>query len=284
MDATPQPTPPASNQVPNEVASNSTKSVNCVVCGYSLAGLPLDGKCPECGTDVAQSMRGFLIQFASKQYQNEVYQGLRIVLIGILVTIVVSILGFVAGMVVSVGGAAGSLGYSFTLISQGATFLVSLAIGWGYWRLTELDPQFTGTENPASARKLVRIGSVGQIGCGLLVFILSAVSSMTTPTMAANILAGGVSLISLGFWALQFFAMMNYTGWLASRVPDAQIHKRTLTYRWLLPLISIVGAIVLMLGPLVALILYWNLLDRMRKHMKAIIETGEPAQLPGTLA
>jgi hypothetical protein len=43
--------------------------------------------------------------------------------------------------------------------------------------------------------------------------------------------------------------------------------------------LATVGAL-LLLGPLVALVLYWNLLHRMRKHLKAIVETGEPAQLP----
>lgn len=33
----------------------------------------------------------------------------------------------------------------------------------------------------------------------------------------------------------------------------------------------------LFLGPLIALIIYWNLLDRMRKHLKSILATGRPA-------
>jgi len=45
-------------------------------------------------------------------------------------------------------------------------------------------------------------------------------------------------------------------------------------------LLFTIGAFFLLLGPLIALILYWNLLDRMRKHLIAIEKTGEPAQLP----
>jgi hypothetical protein len=52
-------------------------------------------------------------------------------------------------------------------------------------------------------------------------------------------------------------------------------------YRWLLPLIAVVGAVALFLGPLVALIMYWNLLDRMRKHLKSIVANGQPASLRG---
>lgn len=53
-------------------------------------------------------------------------------------------------------------------------------------------------------------------------------------------------------------------------------------YRWLLPVIYVVGAIVV-IGPLIALVMYWNLLDRVRKHLKSIEATGMPAELPGRL-
>jgi hypothetical protein len=33
------------------------------------------------------------------------------------------------------------------------------------------------------------------------------------------------------------------------------------------------------LGPLVALVLYWNILDRFRKHVKSILTVGTPATL-----
>jgi ACR3 family arsenite efflux pump ArsB len=68
--------------------------------------------------------------------------------------------------------------------------------------------------------------------------------------------------------------------WLARRVPDQWIVKRATTYRWLLPVLTTVGVLLIGLGPLIALVLYWNLLDRMRKHLKAIVATGAPADLP----
>lgn len=43
--------------------SNQSSSVHgpggiqCVKCGYDLAGTPLGGQCPECGTDIITSMR-----------------------------------------------------------------------------------------------------------------------------------------------------------------------------------------------------------------------------------
>jgi hypothetical protein len=94
-----------------------------------------------------------------------------------------------------------------------------------------------------------------------------------------SILTGIVSLLSMIAWAVQFFAMMLYTRWLGSRVPDQWIIKRTKTYMWLLPLLTTVGVVLVGLGPIIALVLYWNLLDRMRKHLKSIESSGAPASL-----
>lgn len=74
-------------------------------------------------------------------------------------------------------------------------------------------------------------------------------------------------------------AMRGLHPWLATRVPDYFIVKRTKTYMWLLPVLYIPGAALIGLGPLIALVLYWNLLDRLRKHVKSIIKHGGPARL-----
>jgi hypothetical protein len=76
-------------------------------------------------------------------------------------------------------------------------------------------------------------------------------------------------------------AMLTQARFLGRRVPDRVIVDRAGRYRWLLPLISVVGVCLVYLGPLIALILYWNLLDRLRKHVKMIQTAGRPAELKG---
>ncbi len=39
----------------------STIDAPCVHCGYDLRGLPANGRCPECGTAIARSIRGDLL-------------------------------------------------------------------------------------------------------------------------------------------------------------------------------------------------------------------------------
>jgi hypothetical protein len=257
----------------------------CVQCGYNLRGLPYAGKCPECGIPVQDSLRGILLQFASSEYLAKLNQGLSLVLNGILLMIILNVLSFFVG-------ATGAGGSQIVLAIAGLQLLPSIMILLGYWKYTEPDPGFVGTELPGAARKIMRITVVVQAICTALGFVVQIVllSSVTagvaTPGNNAAIAIGGlvllVSLASIAAWGVQFFATMKYTGWIATRVPDALIMKRARTYMWLLPLIGIVGIIVI-IGPLIALVLYWNLLDRLRKHVKSIRGTGAPAALKGAL-
>lgn len=245
----------------------------CITCGYDLIGLPVGGVCPECGTLAADSLRGILLQFASPDYLRSVRLGLSLVLSGILIWVVVIVVS-VLGQIYFKGGR------EFGLIMQAASLADQVLILVGYLRLTVLDPQFTGTESPTSARAILRIAVLIQIGLSLLTTaLLLAAGSAPSPGVAAIFMA--LSAAGLAASAVQFFAMMRYARWLARRVPDDRIIRRTQVYMWLLPLLTTVGCLAIGLGPLVALILYWNLLDRLRKHLKSIERTGNPATLKG---
>lgn len=89
-----------------------------------------------------------------------------------------------------------------------------------------------------------------------------------------------LGIVSVIAWAVLFFAVMRYTRWVAGRVPDQWIVRRTKTYMWLLPVLNTLGILLIGLGPIIALVLYWNLLDRLRKHTKSIVASGAPAALP----
>mgnify|MGYP003387908006 FL=1 len=95
-----------------------------------------------------------------------------------------------------------------------------------------------------------------------------------------SIVVGVVSFIA---WIVQFFAMMRYIRTMAERIPDAYLVTRSKRYMWLLPLLQTVGLLLVGLGPLFALVMYWNLLDRLRKHLKAILRGEGSAQLKGML-
>lgn len=258
----------------------------CVKCGYDLVGLPVTARCSECGLPVVDSLKGTLVQHASPEYLRTVLSGLNFILNGILLMIVVQVISIFGGVALGMSGAPATR-HSIEILAAGLALIPTLIIILGYWRYTEPDPGFLGQEKPDSARNVLRISVVIQ---AILQVVGLVAQFFGIQGGLGGALAGGavsilvvlailLALASLAAWAVQFFATMRYTRWLAQRVPDAFIIKRTKTYSWLLPLICFLGAFCMMLGPLIALVLYWNLLDRMRKHFKAIQATGHPAPL-----
>lgn len=256
-----------------------TARIGCHSCGYSLIGAPVASRCPECGSPVTDSMRGILLQFAGQGYLRQLLTGHSWVLNGILVQILAWAARVIVGAVAGVSGS-GAASLVATAISAVGT-LITIWIFLGYLKMTEVDPQFTGEDRPDRDRRITRIASICSIVFGGIVIIIS-LGVQVSPTAlgdAGTIIADVATLGGFLALAVQFFGMMGYQQWLGRRIPDQWISRRAKTYRWLLPLLATVGALVL-IGPLIALVMYWNLLDRMRKHLKSIVKTGAPATLP----
>ncbi len=277
-------TPPA---VPSSGASSLLVDGdrNCVKCSYNIRGLPIAGKCPECGTDVAMSLKGVLLQYASPEYLATIRSGLGLVLNGILLYIVYFLLSIVIGLVV--GATAGGLPRGFMLLLAVLGTAVQGMILFGYWKYTQPDPGFIGREMPDTARKIVRIAVIIQGAAAVIALPAQLGANFGGAgglAAAIGVLIMIVGFVSFAAWIMGFFGIMRYTDWMARRIPDQFVIARVKLYIWLLPVIAVVGLVVFGLGPLIALVMYWNLLDRMRKHLKAIHVSGQPAELPRRLA
>ncbi len=253
----------------------------CIQCAYLLRGLPTSGKCPECGTEVAMSLREPMLGSASLDYVRKVNSGLNFVLYGILFLVLMMILSIGA---VFVMGAANA-----QLAMHAAGLIGSIMIYMGYWYYTQPDPGQVAEEKQRAARKVIRIVVAIQAVVALAHLVLGLIFGYNAPPGvrgaapgaappdAIALVIGALGIASAVAWIIQYFAVMRYTRWLASRVPDRWIVKRTKVYMWLLPVLSTVGTLVIV-GPLIALILYWNLLDRLRKHTRAVL-AGKPRVL-----
>ncbi len=266
----------------------------CFKCSYNLKGLPIMGVCPECGMPVQDSLKGILLRFASPEYLATIRSGLSLILNGIILSIVVGVGSILVSLVfafkvaaaVRTGTTVGT-GDALAICIGIANLVPTAMIFLGYWRFTQPDPGFVGLERPDSARKIIRIAigvqaafQVVHLAFGLIATVLSRGSAISD---LIKTFAAILSFASLAAWAVQFFAMMLYLRWLAARLPDLFVLKRSKTYMWLLPLLGTVGVVVF-IGPIVALVLYWNLLDRVRKHLRSIAESGQLAPLAGTTA
>ena len=70
--------------------------------------------------------------------------------------------------------------------------------------------------------------------------------------------------------AAKFFAAMLYLRWLAPRFPDAVIDARARLLMWLCPLLVTVGTLLCLMGPIIALVLYWSLLNSVQTEINRI--------------
>ena len=70
---------------------------------------------------------------------------------------------------------------------------------------------------------------------------------------------------------VQFFAGMIYLRRLAERIPSPEIARLAKTRMIACPIWATVGAILLFLGPLIALVLYYRLLRLVRIELARIV-------------
>lgn len=252
------------------------RDVHCSKCGYSLKTLPLDGKCPECGASIEDSWRSSLHN-ASTPYLQKLRGGLSLVLNGILLQVILGVAGFLIGL--AMPSAIGTLQPIFNVLGVAVAVMVLI----GYFKYSDAEPDVKEPETIASQRSMLRGAIVVQMALTVVSLAIALIMNAGTATLPLMVASTIVGLVSLLAWIVGFIAMMNYTHWIASRIPDLDIQKRALRFRWLLPVISILGLLLLGLGPLIALVMYWNLLDQVRKHIKTIMASHDALRIGGKL-
>lgn len=251
-------------------------AINCVICSYNLEGLSQDGLCPECGTPVERSISGDELVSSSPNYVQSLRKGSFL----IIAAIVVYLLNFVVSMVLAFTttlanpSAAQTFG-ALDVVSTLVNFIAAVMTLIGWWFFSAPDPRLSGVHAGSTARLWVRIAITAQavltlISMVLTVWIAATMNNTNTIPLAlatAMMLIGLINFVATGVW---FFASMLYLRWMAPRIPNAKVYKRAKTLMWLGPLLVTVGALCLMIGPLVALVLYWNMIYWVWKDLKII--------------
>lgn len=108
----------------------------------------------------------------------------------------------------------------------------------------------------------------------------NAITSQGGSLGVVEIMAIAAILVNTVAWIIGFFAQMYYVRWLAPRIPSERVYKRAKLLTWLGPVIHIFGMLCMGIGPLIALVLYWNMLEWVRKDIKALRARLNAAQAP----
>lgn len=296
---------PASSSVPTTSAAaiappseaNPTiiaDSTPCRGCGYDLAGLAMDGACPECNKPVAHSVDGYLLVRSSPEYLRSIHRGLLIVIISSVTSIGVNLVLVAVGVTLFLIGLAqpgrfglfSGLGDSkLTGALLACTALVTSGLSiWGWYLFSSPEPGVLSTEKGQRARMIVRVsaiiaGIMAVLATGLRLFpgfVPTRVSFNTGVFQPAQVIGAVVGLTTLLASAVLFFSAMTFVRWLAPRIPDVKLANTANTYMWLLPVIYVVGSC-LVVGPFVTQVMYLILLEQFRRRIKAILVGLSPA-------
>jgi hypothetical protein len=186
---------------------------------------------------------GNLLEFSSAEYVNSLHRGVVLVLIAMILRVIVSVLGIVGMItVVAIMSSTGAAPPALMNSVQIWMFIILLPISGmtliGWWLFSRPDPAIMGAETGQRPRMIIRV------------------------TVSITGLAETV----------QFFASVLYIKWLAPRIPDKALADKAKTYLWLLPLIYVLGAICVGLGPIAASIIYLLMLNTVRMRLQSILK------------
>ena len=210
----------------SQAASPIDVDILCVHCGYNLRGLTSDGRCPECGGAIADSMRGELLRFADVEWLTKLRLGVALKLWAVG-------LGILFGVgSVAIGFATGSTGAEMALTVIAT--LGSAALGlWGTWCITASDPRLSLSEQSVTLRKVIRACAVAGLASGVHEYSGAGVVAASEALSVVLIAVGGIGSLA-GFVAT--YAELFYLRRFVRRVPDPALAKSTTRLIWVVPI------------------------------------------------
>ena len=258
----------------------------------SLAGIPSPNFCPGCGCQLLGSpvpggSSNDRTTLVASDSLRTMHKGLGIILACMLCYVPVGL--FTGGMVLLTQNNVLSM-QSVQILNMFISLPIFAISLWGYWRATEKHQSRTAPKEYEAARRFARTWLQVHIMFGIVNFIANITILTLWPPDYKNPMAMSkgpmlwvmllIGIPATVVWLFQFITFMQYLRLLAGRIPDGDIVRRADMYLWFLPLLSTVGILACGIGPILATVLYWRLLSRVRKHIASILATGGPAGLP----
>lgn len=256
------------------------KIVNeCFWCDYDLSNTAPDSKCPECGVPVFASIGQGVLATVPYEKLKTIHDGMKFVTVLILVYIVTVVATMVVLGAATVSATLSNTSMHIMVVIAAIvnnTILLAIVYGWHMFSapLTEIPRQLDANDRRTFLRTMNWIFAVTTVATLLLALIPTNYSSTAAPT-AVDIISGLLSLASVVIMLIYFIAQVRYVEWIAKLVRNRKMERRAKHLVWSGPLISILGFIILFIGPLIALILYWNMIEYTRRDLKKIVQRAE---------
>lgn len=253
----------------------------CIRCAYNLVGLPVEGKCPECGLAIERSCgvespadfpSDCLRSIASGILWMQASAAAGALILGLMVIgVFFGLLLLVKDFLKDPFGGGSSVWPHMGLLVVGLVAMVVLAITSCCGAMMFTAAGSSGAETNESTRDRVAVRMIAVIQCGLNLVVIG------TPLLWESALEslGGffvfLMALSLLLQLVQVVAATSRAGWLFSRIQSSRGVARARTYVVLLPVLMIFGSIVL-IGPLVAMFMHFRLLSRLRYELESVLD------------
>ena len=250
---------------------------DCFWCKYSLDNIDPSSKCPECGVPVALSIGKSALNQVDTELLKSIHKGFRIVTQFILLYIITIIATFVGSILVGMSVNNNDL-YLYSTIASIVNNGIVLIILFGWFKVSQHIPEFPKLIDVPQRRSFLRITLWVFIASTILLLLWSFVPTnpdINAPMTRMDI--AGMFIIGFSFLVMivLYVAQMLYLNWFAKLVRNKKMETRAIQLLWGGPIIAILGSMLLFLGPLIVLVLYWNLIEYLRRDIKKIIKARD---------
>lgn len=243
----------------------------CIRCAYSLVGLPLEGKCPECGLPIAITVRMALAN-APDAYLRSIASGIRWIrlsaIIGsVLLVLVIVNLGIFPVVIVLIQTLATAVNISPGLATTVLFFalvvtLIGLAFGSLRGALAFTVRDRDEVETAASTGDRITIRGIAMYQCAANICCL-CMFVFGVPSFTFAAVVGGAMIVAAVLQVVQVSATTRRAGWLLSRSSNRRGYERARSHATLVPILMLFG-MVLIIFPLIAMVIHFDLLSRLR--------------------
>lgn len=249
--------------------------LSCVRCDYDLRGLPIEGRCPECGVPVEVSQRERRrLADAAVPYVNTLYSGAWLVVIALMLGVLaVTEYFFGAAILTWIFPTASPVAWDAVFV--GIAILANLTGALGWWWLAAPNPDGAENRPMKHDRRMVRI-TAPPTGVTLTLLLIAAASppgaiGWMPPIVVAffpwMVVAGWVVALIVGL--LLFFSSMSYAARLGLRTGDTGLFNSARRLMRFGPWFCTVG-LVTGIAPLAVAVVFAVHLFQLRSHLSAV--------------